>query len=333
MKTLIIAEAGVNHNGNISLAKELVDVAVQAGADIVKFQTFKADRLATPSAEKAEYQTKTTDKLESQYEMLSRLELTEEMHTEIIAYCRFRDIKFLSTGFDIDSIKYLESLGQEIIKIPSGEITNMPYLRFIGGLGKKVIMSSGMADMAEIGSAIGVLLEAGMSRAELTVLHCTTQYPAPMNDVNLLAMRSIHEEFSLDVGYSDHTKGIEVAIAAVALGAKVIEKHFTLDKTLPGPDHQASLEPDELIAMIDAIRNIDLALGDGNKTIAACEVKNISIVRKSIVALKEIYKGQVFSEDNITVKRPGTGICPMLWDEVIGKKAERDFLLDELIEL
>ena len=333
MNTLIIAEAGVNHNGDINLAKRLVDAAVQAGADIVKFQTFKADRLATTSAKKAEYQTETTDKAESQYDMLRRLELTNEMHVEIIDYCNQCQIKFLSTGFDIDSVNYLESLGQNIIKIPSGEITNKPYLRHIGSRGKKVIMSSGMANMAEIGAAIDVLLQAGMSLNDLTVLHCTTQYPTPMEEVNLSAMQSIKEKFNVAVGYSDHTNGIEVAVAAVAMGAEIIEKHFTLDKNLPGPDHKASLDPTELSAMVLAIRNIDRAIGDGNKIMTVSESKNRSIIRKSIVALKVIKKGQVFSEKNITAKRPANGICPMQWDDVIGKRAKQDFLLDEKIKL
>jgi N,N'-diacetyllegionaminate synthase len=333
MNTLIIAEAGVNHNGDINLAKRLVDAAVQAGADIVKFQTFKADRLATTSAKKAEYQTETTDKAESQHDMLRRLELTNEMHAEIIDYCNRCQIKFLSTGFDIDSVNYLESLGQNIIKIPSGEITNKPYLRHIGSRGKKVIMSSGMASMAEIGAAIDVLLQAGMSLNDLTVLHCTTQYPTPMEEVNLSAMQSIKEKFNVAVGYSDHTNGIEVAVAAVAMGAEIIEKHFTLDKNLPGPDHKASLDPAELCAMVSAIRNIDRAIGDGNKIMTVSESKNRSVIRKSIVALKVIKKGQVFSEKNITVKRPANGICPMQWDDVIGKRAKKDFLLDEKIKL
>lgn len=332
MKTLIIAEAGVNHNGDINLAKKLVEVAFHAGADVIKFQTFKADRLATLSAEKAEYQILSTRKEESQYEMLRSLELTNDMHTEIITYCKKLGIKFMSTGFDIESVKYLDNLGGEIIKIPSGEITNKPYLKFIGSLGKKIIMSTGMSDSNEIASAIDVLINSGMSRSDLTVLHCTTQYPAPINEVNLMAMKSIHKEFNVDVGYSDHTAGIEIALAAVALGAKIIEKHFTLDKNLPGPDHQASLDPNELVSMVKAIRNIDKAMGDGRKGIAPSELKNRSIVRKSIVASKEIEKGQLFEENNITVKRPGTGLSPMLWDEIIGKPASKKYKKDEPIE-
>jgi N,N'-diacetyllegionaminate synthase len=331
--TLIIAEAGVNHNGDIALARRLIDVAADAGADLVKFQTFSADCLVTRAAAKADYQTRTTGSNESQYEMLRRLELTVEMHKELMAYCAVCDIGFFSTGFDIKSVDLLVDLGQDRFKIPSGEITNLPYLRHIGRMGKSVILSTGMAEMEEIQSAIGVLEEAGTSRARITVLHCTTEYPTPMADVNLRAMLSIQKAFGVEVGYSDHTRGMEVAIAAVALGASVIEKHFTLDRNLPGPDHKASLEPEELKAMVAAIRNIEIALGDGVKRLTPSETRNIAVARKSLMASRGIRKGEVFSVENITAKRPGTGISPMRWDEVIGRTAPREFSADELIEL
>lgn len=332
MKTLVIAEAGVNHNGDMDLAKKLIDVAADAGADIVKFQSFNADRLATATAEKADYQIKTTGKQESQHEMLKRLELSIDMHKELIEYCSQRDIEFFSTGFDIDSVNLLVDLGQNHFKIPSGEITNLPYLRHIGQQAKEVIFSTGMATMGDIESAINALEQSGTPRNKITVLHCTTEYPAPMNEVNLSAMQNIHKAFGVKVGYSDHTKGIEVAIAATALGASIIEKHFTLDRTLPGPDHKASLEPDELKSMIQAIRNIDVAMGDGIKRLTPSEVRNQTIVRKSIVASQIINKGEKFTKENLTTKRPGTGISPMNWDLIIGKVAERDYLIDELIE-
>ena len=332
-KILIIAEAGVNHNGDISLAKQLIDVAAEAGADLVKFQTFNANRLVTRTAKKANYQKQTTDGAESQYEMLGRLELTEAMHHELIAHCEMRNIGFLSTGFDIQSIDLLSNLGQRCFKVPSGEITNLPYLRHIGRLGKKIILSTGMSTLGDIEAAIDILENAGTPRAKITVLHCTTEYPTPMAEVNLRAMQSIHAAFGTAVGYSDHTQGIEVAIAAVAMGATVIEKHFTLDRNLPGPDHQASLEPAELIAMVRAIRNIEAALGDGIKRLTPSEVRNKPIARKSLIASREIKAGELFTADNITTKRPGTGISPMQWDEVLGKVARRDFLADELIEL
>jgi N,N'-diacetyllegionaminate synthase len=333
MKTLIIAEAGVNHNGNLSLAKQLVDVAAAAGADFVKFQTFSADRLATRKAEKADYQTQNGDSSESQYEMLHRLELTEAMHRQLIAHCATRNIGFFSTGFDIESVDLLVSLGQDRFKIPSGEITNLPLLRHIGRLGKAVILSTGMATLGEIEAAIEVLEQAGTSRTKLTVLHCTTEYPTPMNEVNLRAMQSIHTAFNVAVGYSDHTPGIEVAIAAAALGATIIEKHFTLDQKLPGPDHQSSLEPAELKAMVAAIRNIKVALGDGIKSLTPSEAKNKPVVRKSLIAGRAIKVGEVFNAGNLTAKRPGTGISPMRWDEIVGRTAVRDFMADELIEL
>lgn len=331
-RTLIIAEAGVNHNGDLGLAKQLIDVAAEAGADLVKFQTFNADRLVTHSAKKADYQKKTTDGNETQHEMLRRLELTPAMHNELIAHCESRNIGFFSTGFDIESVDLLVSLGQHQFKIPSGEITNLPYLRHIGQFGKPVILSTGMATLGDIEAAIDVLEQAGTSRANLTLLQCTTEYPTPMAEVNLRAMQSIHSAFGVAVGYSDHTQGIEVAIAAVALGATIIEKHFTLDRNLPGPDHKASLEPAELKAMITAIRNIEVALGDGIKRLTPGEARNKSVARKSLVASKAINAGEVFSAQNVTAKRPSTGISPMRWDEIMGRRARRDFTVDELIE-
>ena len=332
-RTLIIAEAGVNHNGDIELAKQLIDAATEAGADLVKFQTFNADRQVTRIANKANYQNLTTDSKESQHSMLKRLELTKAMHYELIEYCAVRNIGFFSTGFDLESIDLLVELGQNIFKIPSGEITNLPYLRYIGSFGKPVIFSTGMATMNEIEETIDILEKSGTPRSKITVLHCTTEYPTPMDEVNLRAMQSIHSTFDIDVGYSDHTSGIEVAIAAVVLGASVVEKHFTLNRDLPGPDHKASLEPGELKDMVDAIRNIEIALGDGIKRLTPSEIRNKPIVRKSIVASQAIKVGEVFSEQNITTKRPGTGICPMRWDEVIGRTSVRNFSIDELIEL
>lgn len=332
-RTLIIAEAGVNHNGDIELAKQLIDVAAKAGADIVKFQTFNANRQVTRTTKKASYQTQATDSQESQHEMLRRLELTAEMHKELIAHCATRNIGFFSTGFDIESVDLLVSLGQDHFKIPSGEITNLPYLRHIGRLKKTVILSTGMATMGEIEAAIDVLEQAGTPRANMTVLHCTTEYPAPMAEVNLRALQSIQAAFGVEVGYSDHTPGIEVAIAAVAMGASVIEKHCTLDRNLPGPDHRASLEPGELTAMVTAIRNIEIALGDGVKRLTLSEARNKPVARKSLMASQAIKAGEVFSAQNVTAKRPGTGISPMRWDEVIGRTAPRNFATDELIEL
>jgi N,N'-diacetyllegionaminate synthase len=332
-KIIIIAEAGVNHNGDISLAMQLIDVAAEAGADFVKFQTFNADRLVTRIAKKANYQEQATDSMESQHEMLSRLELTEAMHLHLIAHCETQNIGFLSTGFDIESINLLSNLGQECFKVPSGEITNLPYLRHIGQLKKRIILSTGMSTLGDIEAAIEVLENAGTPRAKITVLHCTTEYPTPMAEVNLRAMQTIHTAFGTAVGYSDHTQGIEVSIAAVAMGAAVIEKHFTLDRNLPGPDHQASLEPAELKAMVIAIRNIEMALGDSIKRLTPSEARNKSVVRKSIVASRNIKAGEKFTVENITTKRPGMGISPMRWDEVLGKSAKRDFLSDEALEL
>ena len=331
--TLIIAEAGVNHNGSLALAKQLIDVAATAGADIVKFQTFNASRQVTSTAKKADYQTQTTSITETQHEMLSCLELTDAMHHELIAHCATRNIDFFSTGFDIESVDLLVRHGQNHFKIPSGEITNLPYLRHIGRLGKSVILSTGMANLGEIEAAIDALEAAGTPRAMLTVLHCTTEYPTPMAEVNLRAMLSIHAAFGVAVGYSDHTQGLEVAISAVAMGATVIEKHFTLDRNLPGPDHKASLEPADLNALVAAIRNIEVALGDGIKRLTTSEARNRPVVRKSLVASRAIKSGALFTAENVTAKRPATGISPMRWDEVIGKTALRDFGPDELIVL
>lgn len=332
-RTLIIAEAGVNHNGDLGLARKLIDAAAEAGADLVKFQTFSADRQVTRTAKKADYQTQAMDSAESQHEMLRRLELTTEMHQELIAHCAKRGIGFFSTGFDIESVDFLVSLGQDHFKIPSGEITNLPYLRHVGQFCKEVILSTGMATLGEIETAIEVLEQAGTPRASLTVLHCSTEYPTPMDEVNLRAMESIQTALGVAVGYSDHTPGIEIAIAAVAMGASVIEKHFTLDRNLPGPDHKASLEPEELQAMVAAIRNIEVALGDGIKRLTPSEAKNKHVVRKSLVASRPIKAGETFTAENIITKRPGMGISPMRWDEVMGRAAPRDFLPDELIEL
>lgn len=333
MSVLIIAEAGVNHNGDIALAKRLVDVAADAGADLVKFQTFNADRLATANAAKAEYQIRTTNEVETQHAMLRRLELTPAMHLELQAYCAKKKIGFFSTGFDIESVDYLRSIGLERFKIPSGEITNLPYLRHVGALGGEIIISTGMASLEEVVAAVGVIEAAGTDRARLVVLHCTTEYPTPMRDANLRAMQTIHRELGVRVGYSDHTVGIEASVAAVALGAVVIEKHFTLDRNLPGPDHQASLEPKELKALVKAVRNIEIALGDGIKRLTESEAKNKPIARKSIVASRDIAAGELFGEHNLTAKRPGMGLSPMRWDDVIGRRASRNYTADELIEL
>jgi N,N'-diacetyllegionaminate synthase len=332
-KTLIIAEAGVNHNGDLLIAKKLIEVAADAGADMIKFQTFSADRIATKNSAKAAYQKLTTDSQESQYEMLKRLELAEDSHYELNQYCLANRIGFFSTGFDIQSIKFLVDMGQNLFKIPSGEITNLQYLRYVGELNKPIILSTGMATMEEIGKAISILELAGAGKELITVLHCTTEYPAPMSSVNLQTMLSIQKFFGVKIGYSDHTLGSEVAIAAVALGATVIEKHFTLDRNLPGPDHKASLEPKELKDMIASIRNIEVALGNGIKSLSSNEVKNRNIARKSLVALRDIKRGEIFSVENITAKRPGLGISPMRWDEIVGRVASRDFSQDELIEI
>ena len=332
--TLIIAEAGVNHNGSLELAKRLIDAAADARVDYVKFQTFKAENLVTKSAKQAEYQKKNIgDGNSNQYQMLKNLELSQADHEVLIEYCKQKGVRFFSTAFDLESIDYLASLDLPLWKIPSGEITNYPYLRKIALQGKPVVLSTGMCDVTDIKSALDILIKFGLTKGQITILHCNTEYPTPFEDVNLRAMLTIKEEFGVKVGYSDHTRGIEVPIAAVALGAKVIEKHFTLDRNLPGPDHQASLEPDELKAMVDSIRNIEKALGDGEKKVTSSEGKNIAIARKSIVAACPIRKGEIFSEKNLTVKLPGTGINPMRWEEIVGTIAIRDYNEDELIEL
>ncbi|CBH20497.1 conserved protein of unknown function [Acetoanaerobium sticklandii] len=331
MNSYIIAEAGVNHNGSLELAKNLVDKAKEAGADCVKFQTFIASQIVSKNAVKADYQKKQTANSESQHEMLKKLELSFDDFIELNNYCKEIGIEFLSTAFDFESIDFLNQLGMKVWKIPSGEITNLPYLIKIAKLNKKVILSTGMSTMREIEDAVNILKDHGAS--ELIILHCTTEYPTPYEDVNLNAMLAIKEKFGYEVGYSDHTMGIEVPIAAVALGAKVIEKHFTLDRTMDGPDHKASLEPSELKTMVDAIRNIELSMGTGIKEPADSEKKNIAIARKSIVANQSIKKGDILTETNLTVKRPGDGISPMKWFEIIGTKAIRDFEEDELIEI
>jgi len=330
-KVFIIAEAGVNHNGSIDVAKKLIDVASASGADAVKFQTFKAENLATKNAKKANYQMETTNNKESQFNMLKKFELDIEAHKKLISYCNKKSIMFLSSPFDQDSIKLLDNLGLATFKIPSGEIINLPYLRHIGKLNKKIILSTGMANINEIKDALDVLIQAGTKKNNIIVLHANTEYPTPMEDVNLKAMVTIGKTFDVSYGYSDHTLGIEVDIAAVAMGATCIEKHFTLDCNMEGPDHKASLEPDGLKAMVKAIRNIELAIGNGLKRPSKSELPNIQIVRKSIVAKFLIKKGDILSENNLAIKRPGNGINPMKWDEIVGTKAIKDYNEDDLI--
>ncbi len=333
--TIIIAEAGVNHNGSLELAKQLVLKAKDAGVDYIKFQTFKASKLVTKSARQAEYQQHNTGgQEESQYQMLKKLELSPKDHQVLIDYCRELGIMFFSTAFDSESIDYLHSLNLGLWKIPSGEVTNYPFLRRVAAFNEKTILSTGMCEMQDVRNAVEALYENGLSKENLILLHCNTEYPTPYEDVNLKAMEALRKEFEVEVGYSDHTQGIEVPIAAVALGASVIEKHFTLDRTLPGPDHKASLEPDELKAMVRAIRNIEKAIGgDGIKHVSGSERKNIAVARKSIVAACDIKMGEVFTEQNLTVKRPGSGISPMRWEEVLGQSAKKDFYEDDLIEI
>ena len=331
MSVFIIAEAGVNHNGSIELAKQLIDVASNSGADAVKFQTFKAENLVSKNAQKAEYQKKTTDISESQFDMIKKLELDVNTHKELIAYCQEKNIMFLSTPFDHDSIDFLNELGLKIFKIPSGDITNLPYLKRVGALGKQVILSTGMSTLKEVGDALTILVGTGTQKANITVLHANTMYPTPMEDVNLNAMLAIQEEFGVAIGYSDHTLGIEVDIAAVAMGASIIEKHLTLDKTMEGPDHKASLEPEELKDMVVAIRNIENALGSYEKKPSPSEIVNMDVARKSIVASCIIKKGELLSDKNLIAKRPGTGLSPMKWDAVIGTKATKNYQEDELI--
>ena len=331
MSVFIIAEAGVNHNGSLELAKKLIDVAVIAGADAVKFQTFKTENLVSKNAQKAQYQKETTSSDESQFDMIKKLELDIDTHHELISYCNEKKIMFLSTPFDLDSVDLLDSLGLKIFKIPSGEITNLPYLRKIGALKKEIVLSTGMANMDEIKDALDVLINSGTQKEDITVLHANTMYPTPMKDVNLKAMLTIGDTFDIAYGYSDHTLGIEVDIAAVAMGATVIEKHFTLDNTMQGPDHKASLEPDELVSMVKSIRNIELALGSSIKLPSESEKPNMIIARKSIVANCKIQKDEIFTENNLAIKRPGNGISPMKWDDIIGSNASKDYKKDELI--
>lgn len=330
-KVFIIAEAGVNHNGNIEIAKKLIDEAVRCGVDAVKFQSFKAKNLVTKSAKQAEYQKNNMGKEVSQYEMLKSLELSYEDHLELINYSKEKGIMFLSSPFDLESIDMLNNLGMEIFKVPSGEIENVPYLRKIGKTGKKVILSTGMSNLSDIEFALEILRSSGAK--DISVLHCNTDYPTKMEEVNLRAMNTIENAFSVEIGYSDHTKGIEVPIAAVALGAKIIEKHFTLDRNMEGPDHKASLEPNELKSMVDSIRNVEIALGNGIKNLTESEKKNVKIARKSIICSSDIKKGDTFTEDNLTIKRPGTGLSPKMWDKILGKKAKRDYYIDEMVEL
>ena len=330
--TIVIAEAGVNHNGSIAMAKKMIDMAAEADADLVKFQTFKAEALVTQSASKAKYQKESTGTDESQFEMIKKLELDQAAHEELILHCQQKEIRFLSSAFDHDSIDLIAELNIPFYKIPSGEITNLPYLRHIGRMCKPIIMSTGMATLVEVHAALNILMKAGVEKDKITVLHCNTEYPTSMEDVNLKAMLTMRDELEVAVGYSDHTLGIESPVAAVALGATVIEKHFTLDRTLPGPDHAASLEPEELKAMVTAIRNIEKAMGDGVKNPSFSETKNIPIARKSIVAKKSIKGGERFTEENLAVKRPGSGISPMEWDNVLGNVADGDYQVDDLIK-
>jgi N,N'-diacetyllegionaminate synthase len=331
-QTIVIAEAGVNHNGDMALARRLIEVAAEAGADYVKFQTFTAKELVTSEAKQAAYQIKNTGITETQQDMIRRLELKREDHSMLIEHADKCGIKFLSTGFDIASLDFLNNLGMALFKIPSGEITNLPYLKVVASYKKPIILSTGMSTIGEIEDAIHVLERFGTDRSDITVLHCTTEYPAPISEVNLNVMHTLRKAFGVSVGYSDHTMGIEVPIAAVALGASIIEKHFTLDRTMPGPDHLASLEPEELKQMITSIRNIERALGDGIKRVTVSEQKNIAVARKSLIAACDIKEGEYFTESNLTVKRPGTGISPMRFEEALTKKANRNYLPDEIIE-
>lgn len=331
MSVFIIAEAGVNHNGSYTIAKKLIDVAADSGADAIKFQTFKAENLVTKKSKKANYQLKSSKKNETQFRMLKKLELNINTHKKLISHCKARKIIFLSSPFDFDSIKLLKKLNLKIFKIPSGEINNLPYLKKIGKLKKKVILSTGMSNLIEIKKAIDILIKEGTKKKNITVLHSNTEYPTPFKDVNLNAMLNIGRRFGVKFGYSDHTLGIEIGIAAVAMGASCLEKHFTLSKNMDGPDHIASLEPDELKKMIISIRNLEKAFGDGIKKISKSEMKNIEVIRKSIVAKTIIKKGEVFSEKNITTKRPASGISPMKWEKIIGKKSSKNYNQDDLI--
>ena len=330
-KIFIVAEAGVNHNGDLDIAKRMIDAASDANADAIKFQTFQSENLVCIDAPKASYQNKTTDTNETQYEMLKKLELSPQMHRELITYCHKKNILFLSTPFDVKSIDFLCSLDIPIIKVPSGEITNLPYLRAAAKTKKDIFLSTGMSSLTEVKEAIYILHENGAK--DITVLHCNTQYPTPVEDVNLNAMVTMKEMLNVPVGFSDHTDGIEIPIAAAAMGATVIEKHFTLNRKMKGPDHKASIEPQELIKMVSAIRNVEKAMGSKEKKRTPSEQENIAIVRKSIVAACTIRKGDIFSENNLTVKRPGTGISPMKWDNIMGMKAKKNFDKDEMISI
>jgi N,N'-diacetyllegionaminate synthase len=333
MKTFVIAEAGINHNGSVKIARDLVKAASEAGADCIKFQTFKTENLVSESAQMADYQKKNTGKTTSQFEMLKILELSIDDHLELLEYCKELKIQFLSTAFDLESIDLLQKLGSTMWKIPSGEITNYPYLKKIGSFNQEILLSTGMADLGEIEAAINVLENSGVKRNMITLLHCSTEYPASIDQINLNAMLTLADAFKVRIGYSDHSEGVLIPIAAVALGATVIEKHFTLDRNMKGPDHLASLEPDDLKNMVESIRKVEDALGDGIKRPAKGEIYNRVAARKSIIASKEIKKGEIFTEDNLTVKRPGDGISPMLWTSVLGKRAVRDFIKDEKIDL
>jgi N,N'-diacetyllegionaminate synthase len=332
--TLIIAEAGVNHNGDLALARQLVDIAAESGADLVKFQTFTAKTLVSDKAKRADYQIRNEgDSSDTQYSMLQRLELGQEAHVSLIDHCNECGIGFFSTGFDLDSLDFLNKLGLQQFKVPSGEITNLPYLRRVASFRRNIILSTGMATLGEIEAAIEAIEGAGLSRERITLLHCTTEYPAPFEEINLRAISTLRQAFGVEVGYSDHTEGIEISLAAVALGATIIEKHFTVDRSLPGPDHAASLEPDELKELVRGVRRIEVALGSPEKRRTASETKNMVVARKSIVASRAIAAGELFSDENLTVKRPGSGISPMRWDEIVGSAAPRDFLVDEEIHL
>ncbi len=329
---LIIAEAGVNHNGSLSQAKELVDVAKDSGADIVKFQTFKSNNLVTKETKKAFYQSLNTENSDSQLEMLRKLELPFDQYLDLKNYCIKKNIEFLTTAFDLESLDLINQINLKRFKIPSGEITNLPYLKKIGSFGKPIILSTGMSNIEEINNALNQLYLSGTLKKDISILHCTSEYPAPFFDVNLKAMISMKNKFNVDIGYSDHTLGVEVSFAAVSLGAKIIEKHITLNRNLKGPDHKASLEPEEFKNLVKGVRNISLALGTSEKKITNSEIKNITMVRKSIVAKKDIKKGEIYTEDNLTTKRPAIGICPMRWNEMIGKISNKDYKIDDLIE-
>jgi len=331
MSVFIIAEAGVNHNGSIKLAKKLIDVAFESGADAVKFQTFKTENLVSKVAKKADYQKKNTNSLESQFDMIKKLELDLNAHKELLVYCQRKGIIFLSSAFDLDSINLLNDLGLQIFKVPSGEITNLPYLRLVGSLSKRIILSTGMATLQEVKDALAILILAGTKKENITILHANTMYPTPMEDVNLNAMLTIQKELDIAIGYSDHTLGIEVDIAAVAMGAIIIEKHFTLKQNMSGPDHKASLEPKEFKAMVRAIRNIEIAMGSSKKKPSSSESANIIPARKSIVSSQVIKKGDLLTDKNITIKRPGNGLSPMKWDDLIGSIAIKNYNSDELI--